>query len=132
MIENVIRSPLERGSITLCGRMFNLPLYRHRVFETSHMIFAPAHQNHPKNACLLSGTKARNREYMRRRAEIPEHLKIYGVYGNGPRKSEMQRAMGINWMTCREMCQAIPPTYSQYIGAQLMPIVFQKTKRGAA
>lgn len=43
-IENVPGAPLQ--GISLCGQMFGLPLYRHRIFETSFFLMAPTHSKH--------------------------------------------------------------------------------------
>src|SRR4030095_8189398 len=46
VIENVVGSPLI-NPITLCGGMFvGLRTYRHRLFESSIMLFSPTHQPH--------------------------------------------------------------------------------------
>jgi DNA (cytosine-5)-methyltransferase 1 len=45
VIENVMSAPLE-NSIMLCGLMFGLRVFRHRLFETSHLILAPPHRSH--------------------------------------------------------------------------------------
>jgi hypothetical protein len=41
-------------------------------------------------------------------------------YGN---TAAWKRAMGIDWMTGREMAQAIPPLYTEYLGGQLLQAI---------
>jgi len=103
VIENVPGAPL-RADLILCGTMFGLKLLRHRLFECSFPVFAPA-------TCAHRGD------------EIP-------VYGNGTPKwhrerlgrgvsiAEKRAAMGIDWMNRNELSQAIPPAYSEWIARQ--------------
>ena len=113
VIENVIGSPLARGSIVLCGLMFGLRVFRHRVFECSHFVFVPPHPSH-------------------RGKRVGEGY--YSVAGNGGRwkswgtvkrnvskgtRDQWRQAMGIDWMTRKELTQAIPPAYTEWIGRQL-------------
>jgi DNA (cytosine-5)-methyltransferase 1 len=128
VIENVPGAPMP-GAILLCGSMFGLgfedaELRRHRWFESNLLVLAPPCQ-HGRRADVLGvyGGHLRNR----RRRTI-------GVYGEGVRDSvrkvdrgvadftvdQGREAMGIDWMTLAELCQAIPPAYTEYIGAQLL------------
>ncbi len=108
-IENVPGAPLRRD-LVLCGSMFGLSVRRHRIFELD-----------PRPAILLPPC---------------DHSKpITGVYGHlhgqggAWRNGTMpmlpstlpvwRRAMGIDWMTARELSQAIPPAYSECIGRQV-------------
>jgi DNA (cytosine-5)-methyltransferase 1 len=110
VVENVVGAPL-LSAITLCGASFGLgvagwDLNRHRLFEASFFMLAPPCQH--------------------RRG------KSIGVYGNGTNawhrkklgrnigRAEARQAMGIDWMTRKELNQAIPPAYTEYIGAQLL------------
>lgn len=45
VIENVPGAPLE-NPVMLCGSMFGLRVYRHRIFETSWFQLAPSHVAH--------------------------------------------------------------------------------------
>jgi len=114
VIENVPGAPL-LNPVTLCGSMFDgLKVYRHRVFESNFNIVAPKHVPHrdrtpsagnglsPKgfiSVCGSGGVKGLNAS------------QIIKVWSN---------AMGIDWMTRKELAQAIPPEYTEFIGRQLM------------
>lgn len=102
VIENVPGSPLV-NPIMLCGHMFGLALYRHRLIETSHMIFQPQHPKH-----VVSGSRA-------------GHWKpgqIISVSGNCAPIALARSAMGIDWMNRNELAESIPPAYTEYVGRQ--------------
>lgn len=132
VIENVPGAPMP-GAIMLCGTMFGLgyedaELRRHRLFESSALILAPPCQ-HGRRAQVV-GVYGGSSDARRRRRTI-------GVYGDGVRDSVRKsdkgvadftvehgrEAMGIDWMTLAELCQAIPPAYTEYIGRQLLRAV---------
>jgi len=106
VIENVPGAPM-RVDFRLCGCMFGLPrLKRDRWFETSWNGFdlrAPCH--HRGRVITVAGHGMDGRYY--RDGVIPSH-------------ADRQTAMGIEWMTDAELVQAIPPAYTEYIGAQLL------------
>lgn len=127
VIENVPGAPLLRP-IKLCGSMFGLgvrdaELRRHRLFESNMPLTAPQCAHGRRDVIGVYGGHHRNR----RRRTI-------GVYGEGCRDSvrkidrgvadftvnDGRIAMGIDWMTIAELCEAIPPAYSEYIGRQIM------------
>lgn len=105
IIENVIGAPLRR-QITLCGRMFNLPLLRHRLFESNQMLFAPVHPRH--------GGSVRGGDFVTVAGHGGDNQK-----GRGSRAAK-QEAMGITWMDDIELNEAIPPCYTEFIGRQLI------------
>ncbi len=107
VIENVEEAPL--GGIKLCGMMFGLKTYRHRRFETSHLIFVPDHPKH-KELVVPTGHKPKEGQYMT-------------VAGNFSGIALARKAMGIDWMNRKELAQAIPPAYCEYIGKQLLEAI---------
>lgn len=123
VIENVVGAPYLLASVMLCGTMFGLPLIRHRFFETSFPgPFSPFHCYH-KGTC--------------------QNGDIIGVYAFGPHgkrdangfrgkpkppKYTKSQAMGIDWMVDKELHEAIPPVYTEYIGKFLMEAVMEKQK----
>lgn len=117
VIENVMTAPLiKERSIVLCGSMFGLRTYRHRRFESRLPLVAPEHPKHT----VLTATKRRKERW----AE-GWNVSITGDVGTyvGP------EAMGIDWMTGNELCEAIPPAYTEFIGRQLLAHL---ERRGAA
>jgi DNA (cytosine-5)-methyltransferase 1 len=103
IIENVPGSPLE-SPFVLCGSMFGMMTYRHRLFEANFAIDVPAHPHHvAKNAKM-------GREY----------LQYVGHFSGVP----MARAMtGLHWLGQYELAQSIPPQYTNFIGEQLMKVL---------
>jgi DNA (cytosine-5)-methyltransferase 1 len=105
VIENVPGAPL--SGVTLCGSTFGLGVRRHRIFES--------------DALILSLGPCRHREQGR-------PVGVYHVMGDHVPQGgttardldEGQRAMGIDWMTWRELRESIPPAYTEFIGRQLI------------
>jgi DNA (cytosine-5)-methyltransferase 1 len=106
VIENVAGAPM-RPDFKLCGCVFGLPqLRRERWFETSPMLFdlrPPCH--HTGYAVTVTGHPGGSST----RDGIVAAL-----------TADWKRSMGIDWMTAKELAQAIPPAYTEHIGAQLM------------
>lgn len=103
VIENVPSAPLE-GGFTLCGSMFGLDVRRHREFEANFPVLTPP-CNHDNGARRFPA--ATNNKHLRRTVEV-------GVW-RIPLATQ-QAAMGIDWMELKELSQAIPPAYSEFIG----------------
>ncbi len=109
-IENVIgAASLLRSPIMLCASMFDLPMERHRYFELS-FTFRPTWEDklycrHIKTPVLITGTT-------RRKA---------GRFENSVQ--ECRVASGIDWMTRKELDNAIPPAYTKYVGRQLLAVL---------
>jgi DNA (cytosine-5)-methyltransferase 1 len=115
VIENVEgAAPAMANPVRLCGSSFGLDVRRHRLFETSFPVMFPppcAHYLQPEPVDV-TGTGAR------RIGPRPD-----GGGGNSrkPRNlTEARHAMGIHWMTRRELADAIPPAYTELIGQQLL------------
>lgn len=111
VMENVQGSDLRRD-LTLCGEMFGLGVIRHRYFEINGVdVVQPAHKPH------------RGRVAGYRHGEWFEGP-YFAVYGDGGGKgtvAQWQQAMGIDWTNVRkEIAEAIPPSYAEFIGRQLV------------
>lgn len=115
VLESVIGAEREMSaSLLLCGVMFDLPVRRHRLFETSSLIFAP---DHPY--CTNIG-----RRFAEERGWDPRDM---SVTGKGRRSGTLERwkeIMGIDWeISQRQIVESIPPAYTEWIGRQLMNLL---------
>jgi DNA (cytosine-5)-methyltransferase 1 len=113
IIENVVGAPLI-SPFLLCGTMFSdLRVIRHRLFESNCLLLAPQCGQHP----LVYTLDKRKPHY----ALLDEMVDFVSVNGGGNCTVRAARdAMGIDWMTKRELNEAIPPAYTEWIGKQLL------------
>jgi DNA (cytosine-5)-methyltransferase 1 len=114
VIENVGGAPLI-NPITLCGTMFaGVSVIRHRGFESNTMFGAPVHLGkHP-----LVYTLDKRKAHYGRLDQNTSYVQVTG--GGNATVANKARAMGIDWMIGRELNEAIPPAYTEYIGRQLI------------
>jgi DNA (cytosine-5)-methyltransferase 1 len=129
VIENVIGAELI-DPIRLCGSSFGLDLRRHRLFECSFPVLAPPCAHHWQTPRFRSLDKRRHTlasvvpvhgDNMGKRTRLL--ASVVGVHGHINYEGEFelrQRAMGIDWMSAAELCQAIPPAYTEHIGGYLL------------
>jgi DNA (cytosine-5)-methyltransferase 1 len=141
-IENVCGAPLV-NPIILCGSMFGLQtkhgsqLRRHRLFECSFFVRQPECR-HLKGSVIgvYGGGQHPGRRYHRDEhgelvtphKKFPSTIGVYGNSGGSSNRDGLQMfgtqdrrdAMGIQWMSGRELSQSVPPAYSRYIAEQFL------------
>ncbi|MCY3808465.1 MAG: DNA cytosine methyltransferase [Gemmatimonadetes bacterium] len=116
VIENVEGAPL-RNYIVLCGTMFpGLRVLRHRLFETNFIIPVPPHGRHP-----LCHTRDKRKRHYGTTDEMRDYVTVTG--GGNCSIAAARDAMGIDWMTKKEINEAIPPDYTEYVGRYAMMAV---------
>lgn len=125
VIENVTNAPL--SGIFLCGLMFGLPVYRHRLFESSEFLMALGHPRH--EVVIGHGRMVSDRRKGTLNAGSSRgawgNQTIVTVAGGQYRKADGERALGVDWMTKAELNDAIPPAYTSWIGSQLLRAIAQ-------
>ncbi len=105
VVENVPGAPI-RATLLLCGSMFGLRVQRHRYFESNRDLgfppFACNHRYWP--SCARGGW-----------------LNCYnsGAFRNGTDRQYVD-ALGVEWATVVQGLEAIPPVYTEWIGAHLL------------
>jgi DNA (cytosine-5)-methyltransferase 1 len=113
VIENVMDARDElRDPHMLCGTMFGLRLYRHRLFETNWPYTAPLHPTHFAPQVKM-GRKPKPHEMLQ-------------PVGNFSGVAEAREAMGMPWASRDGLREAIPPAYCEDIGKQLMAVVAER------
>lgn len=138
----------------LCGTMFGLPFYRHRLFETNWFWMQPGHPNHtmslhPRSERFVYGGTVRGLPGGSAGMDVKPHPNpvntawrkyhdgsLASGQGNGAQAAGVgvghaagwhiaAEAMGIDWMVRAELTQAIPPVYTRFIGTSLIAAITQ-------
>jgi DNA (cytosine-5)-methyltransferase 1 len=113
IIENVPGAPLI-NPLMLCGTMFSLRVLRHRLFECHPVLWWPP------AACCHWGKVA---PCFGAGAYDKSGYEFVTVAGKNCPPSVGGPAMGIDWMTGRELSQAIPPAYTEYVGKKIRELI---------
>lgn len=107
VIENVEDARNElRNPVMLCGAMFGIETYRHRLFETNWGFRQPGHPPH-----LAKTTK------MGRAVKAGEFMHVVGNFSG---VDHGRKVMGMPWANRDGLREAIPPVYADWVGRQLM------------
>lgn len=131
IIENVMgaqrKANMQAG--WLCGAMFGLPLYRHRVFETNWPWIQPGHPRHEfriRGGRTLGG-RARDLIFTERYTNPNRPKYGFDAVGSGIGKGKgaalARQLMGVEWMKGDEQTQAIPPVMTCFLGTQLLGVM---------
>jgi DNA (cytosine-5)-methyltransferase 1 len=113
VIENVADASRElRNPVRICGTGLGLPLRRHRLFE-SNVPLVGVGCDHGRYTEQKYWTGWRPKGQVRLSTVVQ-------VYGNAGGREHWPAAMGIDWMTPKEMTEAIPPAYSEHVGRQIV------------
>ena len=159
----------------LCGAMFGLPFYRHRLFAANWLWLAPGHPRHKGKVTVGPSGQKKGRGISerivarlrgdgdcdpnyremhpnpvntawrethdggqpRRHAIYPDGTKQ--AVGRGALRNGAQvdgagighskgwrlaaEAMGIDWMNRGELTQAVPPAYTEFLGAEVLRLL---------
>ncbi len=123
VIENVPGAPLI-NPIMLCGTMFpQLRVIRHRLFECWPVVWWPPAPCHHWGVASSGG---RGKSKNNKSGYIPGSLDNFDfitVAGNDYIAADGRRAMGIPWMTRKELSQAIPPPYTEWLGKEMLRLL---------
>lgn len=135
VIENIVQAkPHLREPVMLCGVMFGLGVFRHRLFELhgsgvrqchACLYIFPAVTG--RYGCPNCGGQGIQHTHPGRIGDGKYHT-ITGHSGGSSKRDGWKnggiaagrKAMGIDWMTWREMAEAIPPAYSEHIAGYFM------------
>ena len=115
IIENVVGAKREMvDPIKLSGGMFGLGVARPRLFESNVFLTVPSYQK-PASVIGIYG-KAHDGRRLWTRADGSTLRAAKSL-------AEGHEAMGVDWMNWRELTEAIPPAYTEFIGAQLIAAI---------
>jgi DNA (cytosine-5)-methyltransferase 1 len=117
VIENVDGAPLLDASV-LRGDMFGLGVIRRRRFESNVLVMIPPMPSKTPvlgegYVCVAGAWRNQDRRGPRERWTKPYPCDL----------ASWSEAMGIDWMIRRELVQAVPPAYSEFLGRQLIRYV---------
>ena len=113
VVENVPGAPMP-NAVTVCGWAMGLKhIKRHRLFESNIHLMSPgcACPNGDTISVFGHSGEDRRKATIARNGRVRTHAPL----------AEVRSLMGVDWITSRDdISDAIPPAYTEYIGAQLL------------
>jgi DNA (cytosine-5)-methyltransferase 1 len=113
VVENVAGAKRHMpNAFVLSGGMFGLGVHRPRYFVSNVLILSPSRTAPPINGIGVYGRTHDGRRLFNRKSN--------GTYRAARSLEEAHEAMGMDWADWYGTKEAIPPAYTEYIGAQLL------------
>ena len=110
VVENVVgASGHMPNAVVLSGAMFGLGVHRPRLFASNVLLLTPGRFRAPVGAIGVYG-------------KAPDGRRLNNATGQRAARglAQAQAAMGMDWADWHGTKEAIPPAYTEYIGAQLI------------
>lgn len=124
VIENVADAkPQLIDPVRICGTGLGRPIRRHRLFES----------NVPLEGIACDHGRYIEPRYWTGWRPNGEHRlsTVVQVYGNAGGREHWPAALGVDWMTAKEMTECVPPSYTEHLGQQLMAHLDESTVAAA-
>jgi DNA (cytosine-5)-methyltransferase 1 len=114
--------------VVLCGSMFGLRTYRHRRFTIGPgvpLLAYPAHARHRTPSSRGPHAGRGRAGFSRADAwQAGWNITVSGdEVGRAGTRPMFEAALGIDWVTGPGLELAIPPAYTEWIGAQLLTVI---------
>lgn len=94
-----------RQRVAVCGAMFGLRTYRHRLFEVNWALQESIHWAHG-NRTVRMGRPLQEGDF-------------YHAVGNFSGVDYARADMGVPWMTREGIRECVPPAYTHFVGLQM-------------
>jgi DNA (cytosine-5)-methyltransferase 1 len=124
VVENVVGAGRAVGGVTLRlhGGMFGLPIYRPRVFWSNVLILSPTGPIVRQPVGVWG-----DRPQVKRRTRLNgDQRGKRSIMWQAQSVEEAREAMGMPWADWHGCKEAIPPAYTEFIGAQLIEYVAER------
>jgi DNA (cytosine-5)-methyltransferase 1 len=125
VVENVLGArPLMPNAAILHGGMFGLGVHRPRLFSSNLLLLVPKVAKPPVTVGVYGkapdGRMLRDSSVKRWKGRRSDGQTFQRAAGS---LVEAQTAMGMDWADWHGTKEAVPPAYTEYIGAQLLAAV---------
>jgi DNA (cytosine-5)-methyltransferase 1 len=118
VIENVEDAKRQMAyPVRICGTGLGQPIRRHRLFESNvELTGVPCAHDRFTEKKYWTGWRPNGE---RRLSTVVQ------IYGNAGGREHWPAALGVDWMTAKEMTECVPPSYTEHIGRQLFEHVME-------